>query len=227
MIKKLQNFGDAYRGCGEGLDKSWPLKSKHDYDMLHDFLQKINFCIQDLNGETDRLNNLCPKDIVYIIVLTTWVQEAVNKILDLYRPEILSGFSFDKENELEEANRYIKAIRSFVVAHPLSTDRHSKYGLDGNFICVDIYSTSSVNHSPLMRFSQHYHLDFDGIHDYVDSSDDFYLHCYSKKDDNMQFFRDIGCSISDIYQVAELYLSKLYALDRYLKRQKMLDYKGK
>ena len=33
---------------------------------------------------------------------------------------------------------YIKALRSFVVAHPLSTSRHSKYGLDGNYICVDI-----------------------------------------------------------------------------------------
>ena len=195
--------------------------------MLCGFLQKINFCIQDLNGEIDQLDNLCTKDILYIIVLTTWVQEAVDRVFDLYRAEVLSGFSFDKEEELKKANQYIKAIRSFSVAHPLSTDRHEKYGFDGNFICVDIYLTSNVSHFPLMRLLQRYHLDFDGIHDYIDSSDDFYLHCYSKKDDNMQFFRDIGCSISDIYQVAELYLSKLYALDRYLKRQKMLDYKGK
>ena len=31
-----------------------------------------------------------------------------------------------------------KAIRSFIVAHPLNTDRHTEFGYDGKKECIDI-----------------------------------------------------------------------------------------
>ena len=39
------------------------------------------------------------------------------------------------------------------MAHPLGTNRHGKFGLDGDFICVDIMSKTSMITKQLSRDS--------------------------------------------------------------------------
>ena len=50
---------------------------------------------------------------------------------------------------------------------------------------------------------------------------DFYLYCYSDKDDNMKYFRKIGCNYIDILKTAEL-----YELNKYLSKLKKINFKG-
>ena len=224
MINELKNLNGLHEGDRRGLYKKWILKDKSNYSRVCDYLQKINFCIQDLNSELT-LTNLSMKDIVFAIVQTVWIQEATENLMTLYKEDIICKFVYPKSDELTKAKKYINAIRSFIVAHPLSTNRHEKYGFDGNYICVDVRTPSQDITFPFIKDNQFHHLNFDGIHDNIRNPlDDFFLYCYSEKDDNMKFFQYIGCSMSDIYHVAELYIEKIYFLDKYLYNQKKSDY---
>ena len=40
----------------------------------------------------------------------------------------------------------------------------------------------------------------------------------------MRFFKYMGASYSDLYEVARVYIDKLYALDKYLAKKKRADY---
>ncbi|MBR5953102.1 MAG: hypothetical protein IKZ85_07495 [Pseudobutyrivibrio sp.] len=51
---------------------------------------------------------------------------------------MLDEFKFSKANLLGQAVKYLQALRSILLAHPLETDRHPKYGFDGDFISVDM-----------------------------------------------------------------------------------------
>lgn len=53
---------------------------------------------------------------------------------------------------------------------------------------------------------------------------DFFLCSYSKRIDEMKFYKHIGCSFADIYRVAELHIDKLYALDKHLSKKKKKDF---
>ena len=67
-------------------------------------------------------------------------------------------------------------------------------------------------------------LDIDGIkNNYVDNAD-FYLYCYSDKDDNMKYFRYVACYYKDICDVARICIDELYELDKYLSKKKKKDY---
>lgn len=224
MINEVKNLNGLHRGDRRGLYKRWILKDKSNYNRVCDYLQKINYCIQDLNSELT-LKNLSMKDIVFVIVQTVWIQEAVEKLIMLYKDNIIDKFNYSKNNELSKAKKYINAIRSFVVAHPLSTSRHEKYGFDGNYICVDVRTPSQDMTFPFIETERSHHLNFDGVQDNLrDPLDNFFLYCYSEKDDNMRFYQYIGCSMSDIYHVAELYIEKIYELDKYMYHQKQSDY---
>lgn len=225
MINELKNLNGLHRGNRRGLYKRWVLKDKSNYSRICDYLQKISYCIQDLNNEL-KLEKLTMKDVIFAIVQVVWIQEATEALETYYKDDIINKFAFMKSDELVKAKKYINAIRSFVIAHPLSTNRHEKYGFDGNYICIDVRTPSQDITFPLINdINRFNHLDFEGIHDSIKNSlDDFFLYCYSKKDDNMRFFQYIGCSMSDIYHVAELYIEKIYLFDKYLYNQKKSDY---
>lgn len=225
MINELKTLNNLHRRYNLGVFKKWILKSKTDFNKVCDYLEKIGFCIQDLNEELT-VKKIYIKDIVYIVILTVWIQEAFEKLMTLYNDDVIDKFTFNKADELAKARKYINAVRSFVVAHPLSTDRHDKYEFDGNYICVDVRTPSQDTTFPSIKKEQFHHLDFNGIYDNGRNPlDDFFLYCYSTKHDNMRFYQYIGCSLSDIYHVAELYIEKLYLLDKYLSKQKKYDYK--
>ncbi len=223
MVEKVRNLNDISCNNRKGIYKRWILNSKNDYHRLCDYMQKINYSIQDLNNEIALLENAHMKDIIYVIILSVWIQEAFEKIYKLMRSDVLQNFSYGKEDELKKAKKYINAIRSFAIAHPLSTSRHSDFGFDGNYICIDIRNPKRDITFGFTKNDWVRRLDFEGLHEKREPAD-FFFYVYSEKDDAMKFFRYIGCCFSDIYNVARLYIDKLYALDNYLMKQKKADY---
>ena len=217
-ISELNNLNSIGRTKKRGIYKRCLLKVQHDYSKMCDYMQKINYCIQDLNSELLEISNLNDKSIVYIITLVTWISEAMHNIQQLYPNDIIKGFIFDKEDELKKGFTYLRALRAFVVAHPLTTTEHPFYGMDGKLICIDI--RVSTPYLALVQDKYFFYLDYDGYHKGKHTNSDFYLYGYSKEIENMKYAIYIGCSMSDVYHIAELYIEKLYALDKYLSKQK-------
>ncbi|WP_044974120.1 hypothetical protein [Ruminococcus sp. HUN007] len=225
MIEPIRNLNDICFNSRKGLYKHWILSNKSDYSKMCDFMQKINFSIQDLNSEIPQLDKPTMKSIIYVIILVVWIQEAFEKIEKLYRQDVMSYFVYSKDSELSNGKKYINAIRSFAVAHPLSTSRHPQFGFDGNYICVDIRDFKRDITSPFSKSDTIYELNFNGLYANGNRKCDFYFYVYSDKDDGMKFFRYIGCNFDDIYRVARLYIDKLYALDKHLRKSKKNDYR--
>ena len=61
-----------------GIHKHWIWGDKDNFYLSCDYLQKVNFCIQDLNAEIYNLQTPSMKEVVYIIALVDWVCEAVD-----------------------------------------------------------------------------------------------------------------------------------------------------
>ena len=223
-INPIRNLNNLNRGTC----KQWIWRKKENYSKSCDYLQKINYCIQDLNCEIEDLKNPSMKEVVFIIVLIDWIKEAVDELPKLLIKGLDKDFIYSKQSEIDVANKYFKAIRSFVVAHPLSTDRHQDFGFDGDKICVDIRCDLSTISKVITRIEDWYLLNFDGlIPNNKNDSSDFVLMIYSEQKDNMQFFKYIGASFSDLYHVAELQIEKLYALDKYLGKLRKKDWINK
>ena len=225
MIEPIQNLNDICFNSRKGLHKHWVLSNNSDFSKMCDFMQKINFSIQDLNSEIPMLDKPTRKSIIYVIILVVWIQEAFEKIEKLYRQDVMTQFVYSRDTELSNSKKFINAIRSFAVAHPLSTCKHSQFGFDGNYICVDIRDFKRDITSPFAKSDTISQLDFNGLHANGNRNCDFYFYVYSDKDDGMKFFRYIGCNFEDIYRVARLYIDKLYALDKYLRKLKKNDYR--
>ena len=68
-ISELNNLNNIRRLEKRGIYKRALLRSKEDYFKMCDYMQKINYCIQDLNSELPNIANLNNKSIVYIITL--------------------------------------------------------------------------------------------------------------------------------------------------------------
>lgn len=225
-VDKLQNLNDVRRFNSLGIFKRWIYTQCDDYHKVCDYMQKINYSIQDLNQQIDEITEIRLKDVVFIIVLVDWIIDSYSAIEKRIKSQIIHNFSYQKETELQNAKNYLKALRSFAVAHPLATNRHSKFGFDGDFICMDI----GGNNSPIIHLypnNHFYFIDYNGIRAEKEINSDFFLSAYSDKSDKMQYSKYIGCKCSDIFNVAKLYIDKLYALDKYLSKQKEKDYLGK
>lgn len=229
MIQPIKNINNLKTGNNCGIYKQWIYKTSLDYHKACDYVKKISYSIQDLNREIDCLNDITAKELIYIISLVDWIKEAFGAIKRAIADEIIKDFTFTKQDELDYVTEYLKAVHSFIVAHPLTTDRHKKFGLDGNFICLDI--SSNLGHSAILlvnHMEYFYHLDFNGLKEKTyDESDNFYMISYSQKDDGMRYQRIIGSKVELIYKVAELYIEALYELDKYLSKQKRADFEGK
>lgn len=216
-IKELKNLNKL----NHGLNKQWIWGSKENFYLSQDYLQKISYSIQDLNAEIQYLSKPTMKEVIYVIVLIDWINESIEKIQYLLKKELGNDYIYQDLDLVLKAKAYLRAIRSFVVAHPLSTNRHKKYGLDGDFICVDIRQTTS----PLVKMdaykNQWFYLSIDGMEsNAIDKSTDFVLYGYSQSIDQNKFYKYIGVSFSDLYGVAELLVDSLYELDKNLKNLK-------
>lgn len=220
---ELRNLNDICKRDRFGLYKQW-IYDNCNYMRMCNYMQKINYAIQDLNQIIEDLEKFDRRNIVYIITLVGWITDAIRDIKSIIRKDVIARFCFDKQELLKKHHDYYVAIRSFIVAHPLETTRHDKYGFNGDFICVDIR-----NFSTLFPFAKNqyemYNVDVNGLNLELRGDEDFYLYCYSEQIDGMEFFQKIGCRYSDIYNVARIYIDKLYALDSFLvKNIKRKDY---
>lgn len=210
----------------EAIHKKWIWGNRENYSKSCDYLQKVNFSIQDFNEELACLKDAKMKDIIYLIVLTDWIKEAVESFFSLLNERLLNGFIFENEKELKRVKDYFVALRSYAVAHPLSTNRHKKFELDGEFICIDVQKDAYPITKDFSYNKYWHHIDFDGLHANAKAiSYDFVLISYSQSGDNYKFYKYITGDFEDIRRVAELYIDKLYALGRYLSKLKMRDYK--
>lgn len=112
------------------------LLSKKEHELLNKIIQKLNWNIHDFNCLIDNIKE--PKDVIYFIVLGDWIKEACVMIYTLYE-KYANNFVYKENKSRKQANCKFKAIRSFIVAHPLRTTRHSDEGYDGTKKCIDIY----------------------------------------------------------------------------------------
>lgn len=219
MISKIQGFNHL-KG---GLNKRWPIKKDISYHYQCDVMQKIGYTINDLNDLLDNIDKTSQKDVVYIVMLASWIQEAVKSLFACYPKEICKNFVYADEDLLNEGRQYLEAIRSFICAHPLKTNRHPEYGLDGTEICVDIRFETKMQ--SIFGIDKHRYIDFEGIHNGKNDKCDFYLYCYSKESKKkLEFANYIGCSYSDIYEVADLYIKKVIYFDSYLNKLKRKEF---
>lgn len=219
-IEPLRNLNDLKHG----IHKQWIYKDFPSQEIAGDYLQKICFSICDLNKVLSK-KSFDYKDIVFIICLVDWIRESVNCIWTLFKKGILDDFSFFSQEALAKAKDYFVAIRSFVVAHPLETNRHDKFSLDGTYICLDLFQDDNPmieatnDHDEKFRF-----LDYDGMHEGY-AKNDFYLKAYSSKYYQNQFFLLIGFYLEDIVRYARLCVQKIYELDKFLSKLKMKNFK--
>lgn len=218
LLKDLNGLSPRHR---PGFGKRWPLKSPTDYELLHDYLQKVNYSIQDFNETIKNGFTQKRKDTVFLVALTNWIVEATEKIPECYHGEIMRSFVYAREPELVARKKYFKAVRSFVLAHPLGTDRHPEFGLDGDFLCVDLGSGGLA-----VRFLDKgfYRLTLDGLCPVSKIPEsDVILSVYSKKD-GATFFQHIGFNMEDLRNVAAAHIDYLYELDRHINRLKKSEF---
>ncbi len=77
----LENIDDV----NSGVHKRWIYSNKVDYELVCDYLQKINYSTQDYNHLISQ--KLSRGDVCYLILLVTWIQESyIDKLkaLDKY-----------------------------------------------------------------------------------------------------------------------------------------------
>lgn len=219
------NLGDL-NGIGRGVDKRWIYKDDLACELAHDYLQKINYSIQDIN------NLLCENgqiekrtDVIATIVMTDWIVESVRGYKSCLLPNLLDNFCFSRQEDLQKSHSFIKGIRSFIVAHPLDTNRHEKFGFDGDAICVDLRSGKpvSLRHGGIDAKR----IGINGIEEYDAERDgDLYLFTYSKRT-NAKFFRFLVIDFMEVIQIGEIYIEQLYEIDRYLRKLRKKDYIAK
>lgn len=215
IISEIPNL----RGLTRGIDKQWIWGSRDKYYRSCDYLQKIDFSVQDLNREIENLSKPTMKEVIYVIVLVDWVCEAVDAIHKLLRKEVTDFLEISSNEEIKKSIRYFKAIRSFVVAHPLNTNRHIEFGMDGDLICVDIKNKTSKLVESSRTSRDWFLLNFEGLHENArDVSSDFVLYVYSQKMDGMQYFKYVRANFSDLYEVVKLQIDRLYTLNSKLEK---------
>lgn len=212
-IEELKSLNKLNRG----IHKHWIWGNENNFFLSCDYLQKVNYSIQALNSEICNLSTPTMKEIIYVIVLVDWIREAVDSIHGILRKEVTDFLGISKGTDIQRADRYFKAIRSFVVAHPLNTNRHKQFGMDGDLICVDVRNGTSALIENNSNLNDWFFLSIDGLCENAQSdSSDFVLYVYSQKIDKMRFFKYVRANFSDLYLVAKLQIERLYSLDRQL-----------
>ena len=188
-MMKIRDLSQIRRRGNRGIFKRWVLKNKNDYRVLCDYMEKVRFCVEDLNKEIESDEQLSPKSVVYIIMLTTWIGEATFNIRQLYKKEIMQQFQYREEENLQKMYQYLRAIRSFVAAHPTTTSRYPEYGFDGNVICSDIRCQRNELIWPFINDDVFYAVDYNGITKSNNKckDNDVVLYCYKKNDVGTHF----------------------------------------
>lgn len=76
-----------------GVYKKWIWGDTYNYSRICDYIQKINYCIQDLNNEIEALAEPTMKEVVYVIVLVDWICEAIEAIQKTLLCEVANNYT--------------------------------------------------------------------------------------------------------------------------------------
>lgn len=208
---------------GRGVNKRWIYKDDLQRELAHDYLQKINYSVQDINDLLEPSGRLEKRtDIVSLIVMVDWIADSVYQYKKCLLKKVMDSFAYSQQFQVERSYRYLKAIRSFIVAHPLDTSKHETLGLDGNVVCVDLRVSQPFLFNARESRAQRFGIDGIKVYDRA-HTDDIYLYVYSK-DSGAQFFDFLIVDLADVLAVACVYIDLLHALDAYLSKLRKKDY---
>lgn len=206
----------------KGFDKRWPAKGELEFALAQDYLLKVNYSIQDFNELLKGDSFPTPRDMVLMVVYVDWISDAVHQLANCYKREAISGFRYSRQEQLERAVSYFRAVRSFVVAHPLKTDNHDDFGLGGDLVCADIRRCGrfmNIARPPFRR------LTMEGGLEEVDRipETDAVIIAYSRCKGAL-YSEHIGLDLKDVRFVAELKIDRVYEMGRYLGKLKKKDF---
>lgn len=222
------NLSLEWKGVGQdaktGIHKHWAYDSEATYQIVCDYLQKIRFSVEDIDNALNSLK-FDNQTITFLVTAVDWIVESTRWISEAINKDVKSNFCFTKLDEYKKVYDYFKAIRSFLVAHPLNTENHKKFSLDGTYICMDVRNKNDSviilleNHEECFRY-----IDYDGMHLGKSKRSDFYLSCYSQEFHENRFTIYIGICLEDILKTAKLAIEKVYELDSYLSKLKKKEF---
>ncbi|WP_315535141.1 hypothetical protein [Lancefieldella rimae] len=210
---------------GRGVDKLWIYKDPLHRELAHDYLQKVNFSLQDINDllrDSSRIEKRI--DVIVLIVMVDWIANSVWQYKSCLAEGLMDDFRFSHQSDLEHCRVFLRALRSIAVAHPLNTYKHDDLGLDGDIICVDLRISRPAffaSRNSVRRFG------INGIEPYVtERSDDVYLYVYSKNA-NARYFEFLIVDLLDLVYVACVYIDQLCEIDKHLSKLRKKDYAAK
>lgn len=216
---------DDLNELNKGVHKIWVYKDSDTFHLAHDYLQKINYSIQDINSISSDIK-ADNESITFIVCCVAWIEEACAFFNSSFRKDVIQDFKFSNEEGLARAKKYFKAVRSFILAHPLGTDRHEKFEFDGKYICIDVMPTDCPT---ILLLSDHQgffkSLGYEGMKNGCKECD-FFLKTYSREFHNSKYSVYIGIHLEDILRYARLCLAKLHELDKYLSKLKKKDFEA-
>ena len=210
----------------DGIFKKWPWRDDDHYELMTDLILKLNYSIQDFNSTIEGGFSGTPKDVVYLIVLATWIKDSYWRIKSkCLRKDVASGFEFSRCQDLILRREYLKAVRSAVVAHPVDTSQHEDYGFgpEGR-ICGDIRGQAVLDGFPGAVIRR---VTFDGVvdSDGVGNEDIVLMTCLESPSENGGLHFERHClNMVDVRDAAAMYIDALYELDRYLARARIKDF---
>lgn len=219
MVEPLRNPKNL-----EGFNKRWPAKGATEYALLHDYLLKVNYSIQDFNSLIEKEAFPSREDIILMVVYADWISDAIYRIPSCYKDGILDSFQFSNQDSLKKAHSYLQAVRSIVVAHPLATDRHHAFGFNGDLICIDLGRKARLLDMMKPPFTR---ISLGKEPERVDRipETDCVMRVYSKRKGAI-FSEHIGFSLEDIRTVAALKIDLLYEMNKFLSKLRREGFPG-
>lgn len=214
----IKNLNGLKRNSHLGLYKKGLVLSNNQYHLVCDYLEKINYSLQDIERELKKKSD--NSVLIIILVFVCWIQESVHEIKKSYKNYAIEDFAYDK-TVLCVDKKFLNAIRSFVFAHPLTTNRHEFLGLDGTLRCIDIRPVGTDITSCFWKDDDRYYFDRSGMSLHNNQPVDYWLYIYNDKKYNNQFNQYVGISLNTICNIANDYIDYLYALDKHFNKVKV------
>ena len=215
MDIKIKDLNGLRRFNHVGLYKQGHCVSFQKYQLVCDYLEKINYSLQDITTELQKTPSR--SSLICIVAYACWIQESITELKKCYKSYVFNNFLFNDTN-IKENTDFLKAIRSFVLAHPFATDRHKKYGFDGTLRCIDIRENGQDVAFTFVKNEDKFYIDTNGKSAYNNQKIDYWLYIYNDNTYKNMFKQYIGISIDTICKIVNDYIDYLYALDKHMSK---------
>ena len=194
------------------------------------YLEKLRYVCTDFDMlYSKNVNNITMQEVICAVVYMDWTIESVDMI-EKELSYVLST-SFITSNKYDKLKEYSNSLRSFIIAHPLETNRHSKYKLDGSYICVDIQPQASIF---IIGPESYKYFSLSGLQNKPNKNKRYvYIKCYSANKikenrkshtisfDNIAHPNELyffGIALEDIYEVISYCIKRLDYFNRTIKK---------